>query len=284
MIKLMIFGAIIGVANIIPGVSGGTMAVVLNVYDKLISAIGNFTKDIKNNLKLLIPIGVGAVLGILLFAKLLSYCLEKQYMLTNFFFIGVILGSIPLIYRKATDISDNPNTSRFRINLSHVISFIITLLIMIFMLLNSNITEGGSIITSLSFTSFIYLTFAGALAAVCMIIPGISGSFVLVLIGAYNSILQAISDYNFLLLIPVGIGIVLGIFLGAMVIAKILNKYSSQAYFAILGFVVGSIPVIVDSIIVENQLKGGIYILFAAVTLAFGASLSFFSTKESRSK
>lgn len=278
MFKNIIFGAIIGVANVIPGVSGGTMAVVLGIYDVLISAISNFTKNIKSSLKLLIPIAIGGGAGILLFAKLLSYCLDNHYMLTNFFFVGVILGSIPLIFLKAIG-ETKESRDTFKLNLGHIISFLATLAIMIYMLFSSNITENTTIITSLTPFSFFYLLLSGAIAAICMIIPGISGSFVLVLLGAYSTIITAVDNLNVLILLPVVIGIILGILLGAKVIEKILVKYSSQAYFAILGFVLGSIPVIINNIYLLDAFKGGIYILLSVIIIVFGTCLSYFSTR-----
>ena len=95
-------GAIIGIANIIPGVSGGTMAVVMNIYDQLIGSISKFFRNFKKNLLFLIPILIGAGAGIFLFSLLLGSLLEKYPMPVNFFFLGLILGSIPMLYKRAT--------------------------------------------------------------------------------------------------------------------------------------------------------------------------------------
>ena len=98
----MVQGLVVGVANIIPGVSGGTMAVVMGIYDKLISAVSDLKKDFKKSVLYLLPIGLGAVLGIVLFSHLIKYLLGSYSMPTNFFFLGLILGSIPMIYRRAS--------------------------------------------------------------------------------------------------------------------------------------------------------------------------------------
>ena len=119
-ILYIIFGVIIGVANIIPGVSGGTMAVVLNIYDKLIDSVSNFRKDFKKSIMFLLPIGIGAVLGIVAFSKLIEFLLTNYPLATNFFFIGLILGSIPMIFKRATE-------DRFR--LSSLVPFLLLSLI-----------------------------------------------------------------------------------------------------------------------------------------------------------
>ena len=98
----MLRGAVIGVANVIPGVSGGTMAVVMNVYDKLIGAVSRFRRDWKKNLLILIPIVLGAGIGILAFSSLIKYLLSQYPMAVNFFFMGLIVGSVPMIFRRAT--------------------------------------------------------------------------------------------------------------------------------------------------------------------------------------
>ena len=95
-------GVVIGIANIIPGVSGGTMAVVMNIFDRLIEAISNIRKEFKKNILFLVMIGLGAGAGILLFANIISYCRDHFPVATNFFFVGLIVGSIPMVYKRAT--------------------------------------------------------------------------------------------------------------------------------------------------------------------------------------
>ncbi|WP_051824022.1 undecaprenyl phosphate translocase family protein [Clostridium sulfidigenes] len=101
-IFVILKGMVIGVSNVIPGVSGGTMAVVLGIYDKLISAVNSFFKDWKKNIFFLGEIAIGAGLGIILFSKLITNLLTNHPEPTNFFFIGLILGSFPMLYKRAT--------------------------------------------------------------------------------------------------------------------------------------------------------------------------------------
>ena len=98
---LILKGMLIGVANIIPGVSGGTLMITLGLYEEIIDTISHFFKNFKKNLKFIIPLGIGMVLAILLLSKLISHCLENYPFPTTFFFIGLILGGIPLLWQKA---------------------------------------------------------------------------------------------------------------------------------------------------------------------------------------
>ena len=100
-IKLILKGIIFGVANVIPGVSGGTIAVVLHIFDRMIEAINHFTKDIKKHIMFLAPLGIGAVAGILVFSMLIDYTLTNYSLPTCGFFAGLVAGSIPLIYGMA---------------------------------------------------------------------------------------------------------------------------------------------------------------------------------------
>ena len=186
-------GMLIGISNIIPGVSGGTIAVVTGVYEQLISAIGNFFKKFKetfkDNMKLLIPIGLGAVVGVVLFSKLLEYLLETHEIPTYFAFLGLIVGSFPLIFKNAL-------SKGFK--KTYLIPFIITFAIGLTLTILEKCGVVGTGIESfgLDIVSIIILFFAGMIAASTMIIPGISGSFVLLLMGVYHPLLSAVSALN----------------------------------------------------------------------------------------
>lgn len=267
-ILYIIFGVIIGVANIIPGVSGGTMAVVLNIYDKLIDSVSNFRKDFKKSIMFLLPIGIGAVLGIVAFSKLIEFLLTNYPLATNFFFIGLILGSIPMIFKRATE-------DRFR--LSSLVPF---LLFLIGMLVLSSFSDGamsGEVVSQLSAGIFIKLLVCSAIAAAAMILPGVSGSMVMVILGTYNTVLTAISSMNILMLVPVGIGVLIGIVGGAKVIDLCLKKFPQATFFAILGLILGSIYPLIANAGFSFSAEGIVAIVLMIV--AAGISLAFSSEK-----
>lgn len=267
-ILYIIFGVIIGVANIIPGVSGGTMAVVLNIYDKLIDSVSNFRKDFKKSIMFLLPIGIGAVIGIVAFSKLIEFLLTNYPLATNFFFIGLILGSIPMIFKRATE-------DRFR--LSSLVPF---LLFLIGMLVLSSFSDGamsGEVVSQLSTGIFIKLLVCSAIAAAAMILPGVSGSMVMVILGTYNTVLTAISSMNILMLVPVGIGVLIGIVGGAKVIDLCLKKFPQATFFAILGLILGSIYPLIANAGFSFSAEGIVAIVLMIV--AAGISLAFSSEK-----
>lgn len=261
---------VIGIANIIPGVSGGTMMVVLNVFDRLVYAISNIRKEFKKSAKFLLSIGIGAVVAILLFSSLISWLLDHHYMVTNFFFIGVILGSIPLVLRKAT-------ADRFKP--MHIIPCLITLAIMLFTIYFVP-NASDTIMRTLTPFVFFKLVAISAVSAICMIIPGISGSFVMLMFGTYETVAVALSEMNILILVPVAVGVVLGMLFGSKLIAKLLQRYPQFTYFSILGFMLGSIPAIVEKIQVEKAFVGGWPVAAAVVVLLIGAAISYLFSDE----
>ncbi|MCI8310311.1 MAG: DUF368 domain-containing protein [Clostridia bacterium] len=233
-------GMIIGIANIIPGLSGGTMAILVGVYEKLISTIGNFFKKFKETFKenmiFLVPLGLGMVVGVVAFSKLLEILLKNYTMPTQFAFIGLVLGGLPLIFKNAN--KDGKFKKKYLIPL--IITFIIGLTLSLLEKFGITGAEVSGIdLNPLNiFLLFIY----GFIAAGTMVIPGISGSFMLMLLGVYNAILGYVASLNILVLIPFAIGAVAGVLILAKLIDVLLKKYHNGTYYAIIGFVVGAIP------------------------------------------
>lgn len=262
----MIYGAIIGIANIIPGVSGGTMAVILNVYDELIEAVSTLRTQFKKNVSFLLPIGLGAGIGIILFSKIIEVLLETHPMPINFFFMGLIIGSMPLVYKRASETPIKPIS---------VLPFIVTLALMIAMAVIGE-GENTSVMTSLTVTGVLQLVIYSAIAAACMIIPGVSGSLVLMILGVYTTVLTAISSFNLPILMCVGVGVMIGILGGAKLIAYCLKNFGQMTFMAILGLMVGSLlPVFMNS----GFAFSGEFIV-ALIALGLGAFLALLFASE----
>ncbi|HOP08930.1 MAG TPA: DUF368 domain-containing protein [Candidatus Methanofastidiosa archaeon] len=232
--RLVLKGCIIGVANIIPGVSGGTLAVVLGIYDRLISSIGNFLFDKENrrgHVIFLAQVALGAAVAIFLLSNLMNYLYENHEYATIFFFMGLIVGSIPTVLKQHTDM---------RPNMPNILLFIIGFLAILSLEL-INVSEGG---TATGSSEVPLLFVAGILSAAAMIVPGFSGSFVLVAIGVYWELIDAVKSLDIVPLISFGIGALIGILVVSKALEKILRRYPSKFYYFILGLVIASIFVI----------------------------------------
>lgn len=246
-ILLVLKGMIIGIANIIPGVSGGTLMITLGLYEEVIDTISHFFKNFKKNLKFIIPLAIGMVLAILLLSKVISICLEKYPFPTTLFFVGLIIGGIPLLWNKA---------KAAKCKWSNWLVFIITFgIVLTFAFLKS----GDFVVdlNNLTPIGYIILLIIGMISAATMVIPGISGSFVLMLLGYYEPIVNTIKDltkfdllgHNILILAPFGIGVVVGIVLVAKLIEYLLKKYPIKTYYGVLGFVLASLVAIIKPLI-----------------------------------
>lgn len=234
-IKYVFYGIIMGIANVIPGVSGGTMAIILNFYDRLMESITFNLKIIKKNIGFLIPLGIGLVIGILGLSKVMNVLLSDYPTQTYFAFIGIIIGSLPLIWSKA-------KRSDKKIQISSWIAFIVTLGIMIGLAFFSSDKDAAPIkYTSFSIEACIMCFISMIIGASTMIIPGISGSMMLLIMGMYGTIFGfVISNLYIPLLIPTALGAFVGLFGGAKLITIFLNKYEQLTYMAILGLLIGS--------------------------------------------
>ncbi len=242
--KLILFikGIVLGVAFVIPGVSGGTLAVLMGIYEELIEAASNFYKsiaDFKKYIMYLLPIGLGVVFSVAVFAKLIKFGLEKSPIITILIFLGMIIGGIPALVR---------NVKGTKINLKDMTLMLVGLIIVISMLIfhksNSNV-----VLTNMSITGYITLFLVGAIAAVTMVVPGISGSFTLMLIGYYEPILNLVNDItsfknlgpNLILIFIFMLGVFIGIIFISKIIEWCLKHYKRETYYAIIGFVLSSI-------------------------------------------
>ena len=187
-LRLVLIGIVLGLANVIPGVSGGTMAVVFNIYDKFIGVITINIKKIIAQWKFILPLGIGMVIGIIGFSKIITFLFENYPVPTNFFFIGIILGSFPMILKRITVKKSTLEKDEKGISVitASIMVILGALLVIAFMFMKTDSQE-GIIITQLTLTFGCKLFIGAALAALAMIIPGISGSFLMLVLGVYQS-------------------------------------------------------------------------------------------------
>ncbi len=242
-------GMVIGIANIIPGVSGGTMAVSLGIYDTLIGAVSGIFKHFKKSILILLPLGVGMGIGIVGFGYGLEYLLERWTLATCLVFVGLVLGGVPILYSRFKEkAAEKPSRRAGPAEL-------VWLLLLLAFGVGMSLLQGGTERTlTFGLGTVVLLFVLGVVASATMVIPGVSGSMVLLVLGYYDSILGLITgsvdalsagDWTTLLqnagmLLPFGIGVLLGIFGIAKLIEFLFAHYPSHTYAAILGLIFSS--------------------------------------------
>lgn len=246
----IIKGILIGIANIIPGVSGGTMAVSLGIYDKLISSVSNLLKDWKKSLVTLLPIILGCGIGIVGFTYAIEYLLSHHTFVTCMAFVGLILGGIPIL---SISLKKELAKTSSKIGISGILAFMFLFAVAVFLpMMNAE----DEVLKTFHATPGVMaaLFFVGIIASATMVIPGVSGSLVMMILGYYYGIINTIKSFldalkafdmaglihGFALLMPFGIGVLLGIFLIAKLITFLFEKFGIQTYCAILGLIIAS--------------------------------------------
>lgn len=226
---IMLKGFIIGSSMSVPGVSGGTMAILLGIYDKLISSISNFLKDIKGNTIFLVKFCLGAGLGIGSLAFVIQWLLEKFPFMVSFFFLGAVIGGIPALYVK---------TKEKKFGISSFVYFALGLSIVIsigFIPTGNFDIAGGS-----GIGHYFMMLVTGIIIALALVLPGISTSHMLLVLGMYDSMLAAITNFDVFYVGILGISTLIGVFLITKPLEYLMNHFPHQTYCMIIGFVIGS--------------------------------------------
>lgn len=259
---IFIKGLIIGGTMLVPGVSGGTMAMILGVYDKLISAVSSFRNNKSRNFKILAIAAVGGVIGVYLLSKPIEYLLTAFTVPTMFFFTGAVVGSIPMIYKKSL-----LNKFSYRGTAYIIFGIIIVFAVSI---IPTDLFDGSN-------TNMFLIAFAGIIAAIALVLPGISVSYLLLVIGIYDETMLAISELNFRYLFVLGTGLFVGIILFTHILEHAMIKHPQPTYLIILGFVIGSLYEVFPGI------PSGVELIYSSVTFIIGTFIIYYLTNLSNS-
>lgn len=256
----MLAGLLIGIGIILPGVSGGVIAVILGVYDKLILSINNFKEDKKNNFIFLLKIFVGIVIGVIISSNVLIYFFNKYFVEMSYLFIGLIIGTIPML------ISDYNKKCSIKLN------YYLLVVVMLLSTFFSYYIKNNLVNTS---DSILILFMSGFLFSIGKIVPGISSSVLLNLIGKYDMFLEILSNpieyiikntYNSIIIL---IGFIIGVIITFKLISYLLKYYYSNTYSCVLGFVIGSLIALYPNTINFP----GILLMFIGIVLSLGIPL-----------
>lgn len=244
MFKNIIKGMMIGIANIMPGVSGGTLAVSMGIYDKLIHCITHILSEFKESMKFLLPIFAGAGIALVALTFVIEALFQYYPIPTNLLFIGLIVGGLPPVVTKVKS---------HKLSFGHILAGLLFFALVVGMAMMGD--NGNRQVTlNLGIVPIIKLVLVGIIAAATMIIPGVSGSMVLLILGYYEPIIQQITAFctavitldmagilhGIAILLPFGIGVLIGILGIAKIIEIIFEKYPVYAYCAIIGLIAAS--------------------------------------------
>ena len=300
----IIIGIIIGISNIVPGVSAGTMFVILGIFKKLIDQVGLCLDEVKTMVKnitkfkeknggiravgimfknifmsqktFLIPIAIGMIFAIYFVAKLFSILNPEQILYRNYIFLGLILGGIPALFKelkKGTDIA-NIKKRKISIYIFMIIGFAMMFALYLLKVNGIGLRKVGY--EELSITMALPLFLVGAVAAASMVIPGISGSMVVLILGYYELMTVSISKLNMIFIIPFAIGILVGIMAILKLIKYLLDKHYTRTYSCIVGFVIGSLLMVFPGLPV-----GVMGYVITVICIAIGIMLSYMVEKYS---
>lgn len=252
----LVKGFIIGASMLIPGVSGGTMAIILGIYDELIHAVSTLSKNFKENALLLVQFVAAALVGIILLSGPMLSAVTRYEKPMMFLFLGAILGSIPPLYRKV------------KVDRIKAVNIVVALL-GAFIAVMTNYLPADMVRMGEGFNlaNFIMLIVAGVIIAVALVLPGISASYILLMMGMYDMTLRAIKEMQYQFLIPLAIGVIAGTLLTAGVLERQMQRHPQFTYMLIIGFMLGSIVAVFPGV------PKGLEILLCLVTFTVGFSV-----------
>jgi len=277
-IWLAIKGLFIGISNIIPGVSGGTMAVSFGIYDDVIHAFTHVRKEFKPSMRVLVPLMAGALIGVAGFSMVIEWLLAEFTLYTAFAFVGLILGGLPIL---SGSFKESLKEEGRKTTPVHLILLVVFFLIVSWMGI-ADVSGGGPETISLGFGPLIALFFVGLVSAAAMVIPGISGSLLMLIMGYYYAVVYTINGFTSnlaaldiqalipftILLIAYALGMVVGIILISKVIDHFFNNYPSFTYASILGLVLASPVAVIANTDALNDLTTGNAFVKGVVALA----------------
>lgn len=233
--KLFLKGIVIGIGGIAPGLSGSVLMVILGLYTKVINSLANIFKDFKKNFTYLLPIGVGMVLGIVIFSRFISHSIENYELQTRLAFLGLLIGTIPLFYKEVKKKNDmNKNCY-----LLMILAFILGLYFVTF---SNSVTASKD----LNILQAFMLGFIGISAT---IIPGVDGASILSALELYGNWLDltSLNNINLSIYIPAGIGIVVGAFILSSIVNAMIKKKYTPTFSVLFGLFLSIIPSILKT-------------------------------------
>jgi len=282
MVSNLLKAILIGIGGIIPGLSGAVIAMIFGLYDKMLDAIANFFDDFKKNFKFMFPILIGIAIGFIVFSNVQKILLQKYPFYTMMVIVGLIIGTVPALLKAA-------RIKKF--NLINISVIAISLILGLIMSASDAQLDVQNKMLEFNFTNILNLIVIGFIMAGSHIIPGISGTVLLMILGSYGIMLNAIANlkdlfviemyinhieliiYNLFIIIPISIGLIIGVVFFSKLMNYLLKHFYTLTYCAIVGFVIGSIPSIVPPIDFSLKTILGLLFLIMSIYISYKASL-----------
>lgn len=325
----LIAGIIIGAGSIMPAFSGGSVAVAMNIYDRLIYTVNEilrllkfvivpnseivkkyikndnkkleeinnknifqrfafvFKIGIKNFGNFIIPLAIGGILSILILAKFLNFAMEKNPYLLTAVFLGLMIGTIPEMFKEAKNSTDDKIDNKIKKNktknkiINAAIFLIIATLVTTLSLLEKNIEANEIAYTfSNNLKDILTMLTTGAIIAFSLIVPGVSGTLILMMIGRYKAVIEIINKLDIFKMLMCGLGAILGAIPLFYLMEKFLKNYRQKTYYGVLGFVVGSIvKIFVEIFININRANANFGNIKATIIITLSAVIGYFLIK-----
>lgn len=260
MSRIILQGIAVGITETIPGVSGSTVAMILGIYERLIYSLSILTTNQrKKELPFLFIFGIGMAIGFVLGVVLIAYLLKNYRTPTLMFFVGIIIGFLPYLWK------DTLNLSKNKLKVKHYIIIFLFLCLVIFgqLLGGMNNTD----LNNLSFINFLFLFTTGIIASTALLLPGISGALILTIFGIYEIAMDSLISLNFPVILSIGLGVILGVLISSKLIRYLLINFKIETYAAMIGLVSGSIYAILSNLEVNFDSQT---IMFSLITFFAG--------------
>jgi len=282
-IKIFFKGILYGLSNVVPGVSSGTTLLIMKLFDPMIHAINKIWKEPKKSVPFLTALFLGTAVGAVGFSNFITLVLDNFPLATSLFFSGLIIGSVPMIYR---------NASRSRIKKRYYIPCLLCFLGVV-AISSYNGLGSTAVVSTMSVKTFIWLFFASATSSAAMVLPGSSSAIVMLMFGAYHTSIAAnanivhFADFKSftgaaIILLPIILGMVLGMALISKLIAYLLHHHYTATYFSMLGLMMGSVFTLMNNETIYSPSLSWVEIVFAVVLFFVGVVLAYWiSNRES---
>lgn len=250
-------GFCLGISVFAPGISGSIMAIIMGIYDKLLDITSNPFKNFKNNLKFLLPLGIGAIISLVLFVLVFSYLFETYEKSVFMLFIGLIVGNLPVVYKEA-------RKSKFKwyYIIGTAIAFLVALIVGI---TSENVSE---LQVTNDNANLIYIALSGVLAGSSSLVPGMSVSMILIVMGVYDYLIASAKALDIVTIGVVGVAFLLSMIVSSKLIKYIFSKFSGMAHFMVMGFLIGSVSGIFLTLPKDGSNLAGIVMLVIGLIIS----------------